>query len=296
MEIYVVNRETGKKFQEKVFGGDALKTLYGSFFGKLAAHFISRVPLVSYLYGFWQNLSLTKKNIVPFIETYHVDTSEFRLSVNEFRSFNDFFIRKLKPECRPIDPDKNTAVMPADGRYRFFQNIGEVDGFIVKGEKFNLAQLLGNKELSQRYTNGTMVMARLCPVDYHRFHFPVNCVAGLSRLINGYLYSVNPIAVKQNIDIFCQNKRMITELDSPEFGKVLFIDIGATNVGTINQTYEANFPYNKGDEKGYFSFGASALILLFEPGKIRLDPDLTKQSEFEILCKMGTRIGFASKQ
>jgi phosphatidylserine decarboxylase len=211
--------------------------------------------------------------------------------VNEFRSFNDFFIRKLKPESRPIDPAKDSAVMPADGRYRFFQNIGEVDGFIVKGEKFNLNKLLGNQELSKRYANGTMVMARLCPIDYHRFHFPVNCVPGPSRLINGFLYSVNPIAVKQNIHIFTQNKRMITELDSPEFGKVLFIEIGATNVGTINQTYEVNFPYQKGDEKGYFSFGASALIILFEPNRIHLDPDLTQQSEFEILCKMGTRIG-----
>jgi phosphatidylserine decarboxylase len=289
--IYVIDRESGKKIEEKVFGGSALKALYGTILGKPAAHLISRIPLISYLYGVWQDLFFTKRSIIPFIETYHVNTSEFRLSVNEFRSFNDFFIRKLKPESRPIDPAKDSAVMPADGRYRFFQNIGEVDGFIVKGEKFNLNKLLGNQELSKRYANGTMVMARLCPIDYHRFHFPVNCVPGPSRLINGFLYSVNPIAVKQNIHIFTQNKRMITELDSPEFGKVLFIEIGATNVGTINQTYEVNFPYQKGDEKGYFSFGASALIILFEPNRIHLDPDLTQQSEFEILCKMGTRIG-----
>jgi phosphatidylserine decarboxylase len=289
--IYVIDRQTGKKIEEKVFGGGALKTLYGSVFAKPLVHFISRIPLVSSLYGFWQNQFFTKRNILPFIETYHVDASEFRIPVNEFRSFNDFFIRKLKPECRPIDSGTNTAIMPADGRYRFFQDISAVDGFVVKGEKFNITTLLGDEKLSQRYARAAMVMARLCPVDYHRFHFPVNSVAGPCRLINGYLYSVNPIAVRQNIHIFTQNKRVITELDSPEFGKVLFIEIGATNVGTINQTYEANFTYQKGDEKGYFSFGASALIVLFEPGRITFDPDLVAQSEFEILCKMGTRMG-----
>ncbi len=291
--IYVIDRESGKKIQEKVFGGGALNFLYGSIFGKPVAHLISRTPVVSYLYGVWQNLFFTKKNIVPFISAYHIDSSEFRLPVNEFRSFNDFFIRKLKPECRPIDPATDTAVIPADGRYRFFQNIAEVDGFIVKGEKFNLSKLLGDKELSKRYVNGSMVISRLCPTDYHRFHFPVNCVPAPSRLINGYLYSVNPIAIKQNIHIFSQNKRMITELDSPEFGKVLFIEIGATNVGTINQTFEANFPYNKGEEKGYFSFGASSLIVLFEPNRIKFDRDLINQSEFEILCKMGSSMGIA---
>lgn len=293
--IVVIDRKTGKKIEEKVFGGSALQTLYGTLYGKPLAHLISRISLVSSAYGFWQNLSITKKNIAPFIKEYGVDTTEFRLPVNEFRSFNDFFIRKLKPEARPIDLDKDTAVIPADGRYRFFQNIAEVDGFVVKGEKFNLSTLLDNEEQSQRYANGTMVMARLCPTDYHRFHFPVDCVPSVPRRINGYLYSVNPIAIKQNIHIFSKNKRMITELDSSKFGKVLFIDVGATNVGTINQTFEPNFPYLKGDEKGYFSFGGSALILLFEPNRILLDPDLTKQSAFELYCKMGTRMGIAVK-
>ena len=293
--IYVIDRATGKKFQEQVFGEKALNILYGPLLGRLLAHLISRISIFSYLYGLWQNMSFTKKAIPPFIHAYNIDSSEFRLPVSEFTSFNDFFIRKLKHESRPIDSAADTAIIPADGRYRFFQNMGEVDGFVVKGEKFDLSKLLGDEKLSRHYTNGSMVMARLCPVDYHRFHFPVNCVPGPSKLINGYLYSVNPIAVKKNIHIFSQNKRMITELDSPEFGKVLFIEIGATNVGTINQTFEANFPYKKGEEKGYFSFGGSALILLFEPNRIKFDRDLTNQSDYEILCKMGTRMGLMLK-
>jgi phosphatidylserine decarboxylase len=291
--VIVVDRVTGKRFQEKVFGASALEFLYGTWYGKIIAHLISRTALVSVLYGFWQNLFITKKNIEPFIKEYRMDATEFRHPVNEFRSFNDFFIRKLKLTARPIASGKNTAVMPADGRYFFFQSISEVDGFAVKGQKFNLATFLQNEEQSLRYANGTMIIARLCPTDYHRFHFPMDCVPGMPKLINGYLYSVNPLAIKQNIHIFSMNKRVVTELDSPEFGKVLYIEIGATNVGTINQTFEANFPYQKGDEKGYFSFGGSSLIILFEPNKIQLDADLTKQSQYEIFCKMGTSLGTA---
>ncbi len=291
--IIVIDRETGKKIEEKVFGGGLLKAFYGNPFGRPFAHLISRIPLISSLYGAWQKTSLTRKNIAPFIKTYQIDKSEFRQPIEEFRSFNDFFIRKLKHECRPIAQGQNIAVMPADGRYRFFQNIQETDGFIVKGEKFDLSKLIGDPILSEKYASGTMVMARLCPTDYHRFHFPVDCTPSSSHLINGYLYSVNPIALKQNIHIFTKNKRKITHLESEEFGKVIFIEVGATNVGSIHENFEPNFPYKKGEEKGYFSFGASSLVILFEPGKIVLDPDLTQQNEFELLCKMGTRLGKA---
>ena len=272
-----------------MFGAGALKLFYGNRTGRFFSHFISRIPLVSFLYGWWQKLPVTAKNVVPFVEAYGVDRTEFLEPVENFKSFNDFFIRKLKHGSRPL-PEGDVAVIPADGRFRFFQNVDESEGFVVKGEKFKLEELLQDPELAEKYRGGAMLIGRLCPTDYHRFHFPVDCIPSESRLINGYLYSVNPIALRQDIDIFTKNKRMITTLESQKFGKVLYIEIGATNVGSIIQTFQPNRPYQKGDEKGYFSFGASALVVLFEPGKIIFEPDLLKQSELEMKCKMGSSL------
>lgn len=139
-----------------------------------------------------------------------------------------------------------------------------------------------------------MVLARLCPTDYHRYHFPVDCIPGKPQLINGPLFSVNPIALKQNIEILAKNKRKLCKLQSPEFGQVLFIEVGATNVGSINDTFVPGKSYRKGDEKGYFSFGASSLIILFEPNSIVLDADLIQSEKIEIYCQMGQKMGKAS--
>jgi phosphatidylserine decarboxylase len=297
-KITYIDRASGKIETEKVFGGAFLHFLYGkSFFsrtlGRILTYLVSRNHIFSKLFGWWQKLPLTRRNIVPFIKDYAVDVSEFADDVDTFKSFNDFFIRKLKSESRPISSDSNVAVIPADGRYLFFENIDKVDGFLVKGKKFNLATFLQNAEHANEYRFATMVIARLCPSDYHRFHFPCDGIPGDAKLINGFLYSVNPIALKENINIFSENKRTITEIESDQFGKVLYIDVGATSVGSIIQTYKPNQFCAKGAEKGYFSFGGSSLVLLFQPGKIKLSDDLQALGKqgCEIKCLMGQPMG-----
>jgi phosphatidylserine decarboxylase len=167
------------------------------------------------------------------------------------------------------------------------------DGFIVKGKKFSLETLLQDSDLAKQYANGSMVIARLCPTDYHRFHFPCNCIPERSYNIAGDLFSVNPLALRKNIHILSQNKRQITILHSKNFGKILFIEVGATYVGSIHQTFVPGEPYAKGDEKGYFSFGGSSLILLFEPNCIQFDQDLIEASgqRMEIRGLMGQSMG-----
>lgn len=298
--IVYIDRATGKEEIENVYGAAALKIIYGDdwiskLIGTPLLHLFAKHPFFSAFYGYWQKTHLSAKKIKPFIEKFHVDTSEFLDSVDSFKSFNDFFIRKLKPDARPIAPGSDVAIMPADGRYLFFPNVDQVDGFMVKGEKFDLSKLLINGGLAERYAHGTMVIARLCPTDYHRFHFPCNSVPGPTHFINGWLYSVNPQAIQKNIEIFTENKRAICELLTDNFGKVLFIEVGATNVGSINQTYTPYLHYSKGAEKGYFSFGASALIILFEPNRIVLDADLIDVSKrrLETKCLMGQSLGKA---
>lgn len=299
-EIIIVNRKTKKEEKEKVYGQFFIEMLYGDgFLSRVFSFFLlpifTRIPFLSRLYGHFQKSSISKFKVKPFIQAYHIDASEFLKPVDTFTSFNDFFIRHLKPECRPMEGGGEVAVLPADGRFLIFQNIEKADGFWVKGKKFRLKDLLQDEELAAKYTRGAMVIARLCPVDYHRFHFPCQCIPSEARLINGPLFSVNPMALKRNIEILCENKRMITSLKSPQFGDVQYIEIGATYVGSIQQTYMPGQTYEKGAEKGYFSFGGSCLILLFEPDRITFDQDLieTSMRKIEVRGWLGLSLGKA---
>jgi len=221
--------------------------------------------------------------------------SECLLPVKAFPSFHDFFIRKLKPEVRPIAKGESLAILPADGRYLVYSNINKIENFNVKGQKFDLLRLLQNSDLFERYKHGSMVIARLCPTDYHRFHFPCECLPSKSTMINGPLYSVNPIALKQRATILTENKRMLTQLKTHYFGTILYIEIGATFVGSIQQTYTPEVLCKKGEEKGYFEFGGSCIILLFEPKSILFDQDLihTSRKQIETKAHFGSSLGKA---
>jgi phosphatidylserine decarboxylase len=296
--ILYLDRASGTKETEKVYKGGAIELLYGTgllskLIGTSLAHALARIPFFSAFYGYLQDRPASAKKVGPFIKEFNIDTSEFAQKADSYISFNDFFTRKLKPSARPIAPGQDVAVIPADGRYWFYPHFDAAEGIIVKGETFDLPTLLGDAELAERYRQGAMVIARLCPTDYHRYHFPVDCVPGDTQLINGWLYSVNPAAIKKDLRIFTQNKRTLCKLYTEKFGTVLFMDIGATCVGAMHQTYASESPCLKGDEKGYFSFGASSLILLFEPNIIQFDKDLVDATAqgVEIRCLMGQSMG-----
>lgn len=281
-----------------MYGGKALSFLYGDdwmskLFGAPLLHLLSRYPFFSSFYGKMQDHPSSKKKVLPFIKNFEMDPEEFLEAPESYATFNSFFTRKLKAEARPIAPGKDVAIIPADGRYLFFPNISEADGFVVKGQKFHLSEMLEDAELAKEYEHGSMAIARLCPSDYHRYHFPVDCIPSETVLINGWWYSVNPIALRKNIHIFSQNKRTVCTLDSKEFGKVLFIEVGATSVGSIHQTYTPNIYTSKGAEKGYFAFGASTLVLLFKPNTIIFDEDLLQANAqgHEARCLMGQSMG-----
>lgn len=290
--IEVVDRLTQTKETEKIYGGKSLHLLYTPPFSFFLQPLICRSAWVSQFYGWLQSKPKSQKKILPFIKKFEINTEEFTDPVETFRSFNDFFIRKLKPSARPIDSNPQKIIMPADGRYLFYPNIQETDGFVVKNQKFNLSSLLQDPQLAAKYEQGSLVIARLCPTDYHRYHFPIDCVPSKSICINGSLYSVNPIATRKRIHIFSENKRELTTLKTKQ-GNVLFIEIGATNVGSIHQTYQPEKPYSKGIEKGYFSFGGSSILMLFPHNFLNFDRDLLELSQHhqEIKCLMGQSLG-----
>jgi phosphatidylserine decarboxylase len=298
MEISYVDRKSGQVCIEKVYGEKSLSLLYGSGLFKrcissLLLPLFVKIPLFSRLYGYFQKSRFSAKKVTPFIRAYGIDASEFRES--EFASFNDFFIRKLKTSARPIAEDSLSLAAPADGRYFVYPRFSQ---FSIKGKTFSLESFLQDSALASQYLDGSMVIVRLCPVDYHRFHFPSDGIASKPRLINGYFYSVNPIALKKRIAIFSENKRVVTEIQTEAFGKILYVEIGATAVASICQTFRAETSVKKGEEKGYFEFGGSCIVLLFEKGRIEFDSDLLQNTKkgLETLCRFGESIARASLQ
>ncbi len=281
-KIEYIDRQTGQREEEKIYGRWALSLLYGeTFFARLFSFFflplLVRVPWFSRMYGRLQKRASSRKKIAPFIAAFQIDETEFAETC--FGSFNDFFIRKLKKETRPIDSDPQRLVFPADGRYLAFANLHKTDGFYVKGQRFCLESLLQDACLAQRLDQGSMLIARLCPTDYHRFHFPCEGVPDQARPVDGLLFSVNPLALRRRLSILWENKRMITEMRTKDCGTVVYIEVGATCVGSIHQTYTPHAAVAKGDEKGFFSFGGSCVILLFEKNRIRFDADLLRYSQ-----------------
>jgi len=289
---------------EQIYGGDWLRWIYGTSLGGLALNLLVKRAVLSRYYGWKMSQASSANRVLPFITDYELDVDEFAKSPFAFKSFNDFFYRALKPGARPIaghstssgqDGDQ-IAVLPADGRHLVFPSVDAAAGFYAKGQRFDLRAFLGNEELAREFAGGGMVISRLCPVDYHRFHFPVAGTPGESRLINGWLYSVSPIALRRNLAYLWENKRMVTLVESPVFGRVAVCEIGATMVGSIFQSYVPGRAVAKGEEKGLFKFGGSCVVTLFRPGTIRFDDDLVEHStnQTEVYARMGERLGAAA--
>jgi phosphatidylserine decarboxylase len=290
--IRYFNRHTGSLETEEVYGEGFLRWTYGHPLGAIALSAFVKRPFFSAWYGWRMSMEKSAARVAPFIAKYGLDAAEFADAPGSFRSFNEFFYRKLKPAARPVDADESSVVFPADGRHLGFQRASDIEGVFVKGQKFDLPALLGDAALAERYAAGSLILSRLCPVDYHRFHFPAAGTPGETRLIEGPLFSVSPIALRERLSYLWTNKRTITPLQTARYGTVLLIEIGATCVGTIRQTFTPGNPLEKGEEKGYFAFGGSSTITLFEPGLVRLETDLAEHSarQTELYAKVGTRM------
>lgn len=295
--IQFYNRYTQSTETEHVYGEKWLRWSYETPLGRLAVGALLTRAVFSHWYGWRMNRRISAQRVLPFIADYNLNVDEFARSPLEFKSFNEFFYRALKKDARPIAAGDDVAVFAADGRHLAFPNVDDVPGFYVKGAKFTLERLFDDEVLAREFAGGAMVISRLCPVDYHRFHFPVSGVPSQPRLINGLLYSVNPIALRRNIGYLVQNKRALTLIEGTRFGRVAMFEVGATCVGTIKNFFPEGRPVAKGAEKGFFTFGGSCVITVFQKGGIRFDDDVVAQSarHIETYARMGDRLGVAAK-
>jgi phosphatidylserine decarboxylase len=291
-EILFYDRYAGVLCSEAIYGEKPLRWTYETALGRLCLEGIIKRRWFSRLYGRWADSRGSTKEIAPFLIRFGVDPGEFLDPVESFRTFNEFFFRRLRPEARPLAPGPHTVLFPADGRHLLVPDLSASSTIFAKGRRFDLTTLLGDEGLATAFHGGSAVISRLCPTDYHRFHFPLEGESGEPRLINGSLYSVNPIALARSLRYLYENKRRITEVRHPVIGRYLFLEIGATNVGGIVDTATPG-PVGKGDEKGYFRFGGSMVMTLFTAGSFVADEDLVVQSAagVELYARMGDRMG-----
>lgn len=293
--IIFLNRYTGKKEKEQVLGEKWLRWTYGSVLGRMGLHLLFKRAIFSRFMGYLKNRKSSRKDIAPFVKEYGINMDEALLDIDDYASFNEFFFRKLKPGARPVSSKEGDVVFPADGRHMGWQDASKINHVFVKNQHFDLPALLDSEELGRIYANGTVVLSRLCPVDYHRYHFVADGVPGDTRLIKGPLASVSPYALRRRLAWLWTNKRVLTIMETQHFGRIVMLDVGATAVGSIIQTYQPLEPVKKGDEKGYFAFGGSTVMTFFEPGRIKLCDDLLAATNqgLELYARQGDLMGEA---
>ena len=273
-KIRYIERKTGETLIEKVPGEKYLKFLYYNPLGELPLNMIVRKKFLTEYYGKKMDSRESCKKIPAFIEEAGINIEE------------------------AVNQNENVLVSPADGKIMVFDNLSEKDNLFVKGDKFTLEEFFGSRELAKKYEGGVFLIVRLAPVDYHRFHFPSDGKISKSQLIDGYYYSVSTLAIKKNFRIFCENKREYSILETEKFGDIAMFEVGATMVGGIKQTYTPYSSVKKGEEKGYFFFGGSTCILVFEKDKVQIDKDLLENTKNGIETKvyMGEQIGISNKR
>lgn len=291
--IKIYNRQTKSYDTELVSGEKSLKWLYGTNTGKSMVHMLVKRKLASNIVGSFCDTKASKKRIKKFVNNLNIDMSESIKAPDEFKSFNDFFTRKLKNTARSIDLNPNSLISPGDGRLLAYENINLNNIIQVKGLTYSLYELIGNKKVAEEFNGGTCLVLRLCPTDYHRFHFVDSGITTKTEKIKGHYFSVSPYALNKIPRLYCENKREWSILKSNNFDNILCIEVGATCVGSIVQTYTPQSKVNKGDEKGFFKFGGSTTILFLKKNVAKIDNDIIEQTKlgYETLVTMGEKIG-----
>ncbi|MGZ3688726.1 MAG: phosphatidylserine decarboxylase [Bdellovibrionota bacterium] len=281
------NRTKGAQEEEQVYGEKFVNWLYGTTKGRRLADGFLSGRAFSQIYGEYQSSLLSRHKIKPFIEKFQIPMSEY--AEERFGSFNDFFIRKFRPGARTFVSDPRVLPAFSEARYLAWDKVLPEQTFPVKGSQLTSSALLGEGELSAPFAGGPLMIARLCPTDYHRYHYPDDGSTLSAYSIAGRLHSVNPAALRYKGEILCTNERRVSVLETSHFGKLAYIEVGAMCVGRIVQTHDEKLPFRRGDEKGYFLFGGSTVIVLGEKGRWKPSEDLLTMTSrgIETLVRLG---------
>jgi phosphatidylserine decarboxylase len=276
----IYDRKTGEISEEKVFSSHAMHILYSTTLGGICLT-ILRLPIVNKIYGVFQKGKRSKKKIGKLAKDYDLGRIQ-----GEYSSFNDYITRK---ESRIFERDANVFIAPADSCL-LVQAIDDGVIYKIKGRNYPLSHLLKDEKLAREYQDGLCLIFRLRVYDYHRFCFVDDGIIQSERRINGFLDSVNMLQTGKFT--LSSNYRQISGLKTSNFGDILFFVFVAMLVGRIVHTY-SDMSFQKGDEKGYFEFGGSSIVLLLKKDAVQIDEDILLHSSKGIETKVeyGERIG-----
>ncbi len=288
-ETQVYDRATGTTYTERQYGAGPLALVYRSRWGKLLRPLATN-RLVSEVAALPRRLPWSKRDIQEFCADYGIDLDDYVVPDGGYRSFADFFVRDWAPDARPVDPDPSALLSPADGKLLLVP----LDGrrLELKGVAYDVADLLGESHLADRFRGGTAVVVRLTLDDAHRYCYPASgrTVRGAAR--RSRLDTVAPAG--GSTPFLASNSRTWDLLDTPVFGRVVQVEVGALLVGRIVDEHAASF--KAGDEKGRFELGGSTIVVLVRNGAVTFDADLLDWSGrgVETRVRARERIGVAS--
>ena len=277
----------GKRVVDSVdYGGAQTRFLYTSPWGRALLRLVSSKAF-SRLNALYNNTGLSSRKIPKVEEAYAIDPSEY--DGKAFRSFNDFFTRRLDAAARPFSDKPTDFIAPADSKATY-KHISPDLLITVKGGRYSMGGILEDQGLAQEYSDGTCLIFRLSVDDCHRYVFPDDGAMLWSKAIDGVLHTVQPIAHLSSRP-YLSNYRIVSRLRTAHFGDILFIEIGALLVGRINDYRKEAF--HKGEEKGFFELGGSTIVILLKPHEVRVDDDIVGYSgqDIETKVRQGETIG-----
>lgn len=287
--IKYIDRTTGRLCTETVMGDGALRFAYQTLLGRSLWGMLFGGKFFSALMGRYYDSKASAGKIETLANLPGCNSEEAEFPLEQYTTFNEFFARRLKPGSRPVPEGEGLLLAPADARLSVYPGIAPFGAVPVKGAERTISDLC-RRPLPERCH---VAVFRLAPVDYHRFHYPCSCEQESEPVVyRGRYHSVNPIALKCHPEVFVENTRQVTQLVSPEFGTFYQIEVGAFGVGSIIQSSQPG-RHAANDEKGYFKFGGSTVILVMPAERCTFDADLIENSAagVETLVRCGMKIG-----
>ena len=277
----------GKLIEQKNGQDRVLEVLYGTAAGRLFLKPLT-LPVVSKVAGAFLSTPLSCLLIEPFVRKNKIDMSQYEPV--KYKSYNDFFIRKIKAKLRPVDANPHHFISPCDSKLTVLP-ITEDRRFILKHTTYTVASLLKNEKLARKYGGGYAMIFRLTVDDYHRYCYVSDGVKEDNVFIPGVLHTVKPLA-NDYFPIYKENSREYSILHTKEFGDIVMIEVGALLVGKI-VNHHRKYRVLRGQEKGYFEFGGSTVVLLVKKDTVKVDADILENSaqHIETVVKYGEKIG-----
>ena len=283
MKIYDRRTDTYEEIVQ--YGAGKLAFLYNNPLGRLLLG-IAVSPFVSNVYAWKNSRKSSAKKIPGFIKEHNIDMSDYE--DREYKSFNDFFTRKIRYGKRPVDMAPEALISPADSKLLVYE-IEKDTTLRIKGRTYTADEILADSENAGEFAGGYALVFRLTVDDYHRFCYPDRGCLISRRLIKGKLHTVSPVS--KDHKIYMENTRAVNLLKTENFGTVAYIEVGAMLIGRIVDN--GTDVFEKGQEKGYFEPGGSTVVILVK--NVEIDKDIMEQSASGIETKVryGERIGRA---